>query len=338
MEDNNRKSISVVTGATGRIGFALCLELKKRGIYVRALCRKNSPLTAKLDFVDEIVYGDLTDIDSLRAAFDGAEYVYNLGGVVSIVTKPGEELAAVNVGGTRNVVDVCLERGVKRLIHTCSVHALHFSDNTSILRELEYYEPEKTKGPYSVSKATGANVILDAVKARGLDAVLALPSGVVGAYEYRLSNIGQMVRDVGRGKLPFYIKGEYDFVDTVDVASALADLSTLGASGESYILSGHKTTVKELLTTVAKHAGVKPPWLFIPFWLARLVAGPMERLYLRRGNLPLLTPYSLQVLHDNCNFSHEKITALTGYSPRSIDEAMKSQVEFNKAVEKENIQ
>jgi nucleoside-diphosphate-sugar epimerase len=122
-------------------------------------------------------------------------------------------------------------------------------------------------------------------------------------------------------------------VDVADVVSALAELSVAGVKGESFILSGHKTTVRELVTLAAKHADVKPPWFCIPFWVALLFARPIERFYVRRGKMPLFTPSSLRILRDNCNFSHEKITALTGYAPRPLDETIKAQVEFNRGIE-----
>jgi dihydroflavonol-4-reductase len=322
------KHISVVTGATGRIGFPLCMELKKRGHFVRAFCRK-SPVAEKLTpMVDEIVYGDLRDADSLTAVFAGAEYVFHLGGIVAITTKLTPEIEAVNVGGTANVIQACGQCGIKRLVYTGSVHALHFTNTTDVLREIDRFCPDKVGGGYAISKTRACNLVLDAV-AEGLDAVIGLPSGVIGAYEYRLSNIGQMVRDVARRRLPMYIKGEYDFVDTLDVAAGLADLAEKGVKGESYILSGHRCSVKEMVECVARHAQVKPPHMCAPFWLAKLFALPLEKFYVMLGKMPLFTPYSLKVLRDNCNFSHEKMTALTGYAPRSLDEAFKSQVEFN---------
>jgi dihydroflavonol-4-reductase len=155
-----------------------------------------------------------------------------------------------------------------------------------------------------------------------------MPSGIVGGFELKRSNFGQMVVDVAEGRLPVYITGRYDFVDVKDVVKALADLATRGVSGESYILSGHILTVKELVEASARAAGVKPPKLCLPLWFVKLFAGMAEAIALRRGQTLMFTPYALKVLQDNCNFSHEKITALTGYAPRPLQDALQDQVDF----------
>ncbi|MDR1093273.1 MAG: NAD-dependent epimerase/dehydratase family protein [Clostridiales bacterium] len=326
--------IHVVTGAAGRIGFPLVLELKKRGAYVRAFCHSDNEISARLkEIADEVVFGDLRVPKDVEAAFTGATYVYHLGGLISIGSKLTAELRTVNVEGTRNVVNACVKRQVKRLVHTGSVHALDFENKTDVLTEPDRYAPSKVKGPYAATKAEACNLVLDAVKQHGLNAVIALPSGVTGAYEYKLSNFGQMIRDVANKKLPVYISGEYDFVDAEDVAWALAELALKGVKGESYLVSGHKITVKELVGLAAGAAGVKPPKIKIPTFLVKMVAPMAESGARRKGKLPTFTPYSIKVLHDNCNFSHEKLTALTGYDPRPVAESIQAQVDFLKGLQ-----
>ncbi|GHU99951.1 NAD-dependent dehydratase [Clostridia bacterium] len=335
----NAIEIHMVTGAAGRIGYPLCLELKKRGLYVRALCHKENRISERLQAVaDEVVFGDLRLQKDVESAVRGAAYVYHLGGVVSIASKMTSDLKAVNVDGTRNIVNACNKYGVKRLVHTGSVHALHFENKTDILTEPESdgrYYPDKVHGAYAVTKAEACNLVLDAVRQGMVNAVIALPSGVTGAYEYKLSNFGQMIRDVAARKLPAYVSGEYDFVDAEDVVWAMAELAVKGVKGESYLLSGHKLAVKELVTATARIAGVRPPKFRAPTWIVKMIAPGAERRALKRGRLPVFTPYSIKVLHDNCNFSHGKLTALTGYAPKPIEESIKAQVAFQREIEKE---
>jgi dihydroflavonol-4-reductase len=137
-----------------------------------------------------------------------------------------------------------------------------------------------------------------------------------------------MVVNVAERRLPVYLKGCYDFVDVRDVAKALADLAVMGPSGESYILSGHRVTVKDLVGYAAKAAGVKPPKFRVPLALVKLFSYPAEGWSLMWKKTLMFTPYAIKVLGDNCNFSHEKITALTGYAPRSIEEAIQEQVDY----------
>ncbi|MCL2751244.1 MAG: NAD-dependent epimerase/dehydratase family protein [Firmicutes bacterium] len=326
-----QKKLSVVTGATGRIGVALCAHLREKGERIRAIYFADKEIAALLEGVaDEVVHADIRDYASVLSAFEGAEYVYHLAGVVSIETKITPAIEEVNITGTKNVVRACKELGVRRLIYTGTVHTLPFTDNKHVLTEIPRYLPDKVHGAYAVSKSVASNIVLDAVQNDGLNAVLGLPSGVIGGYEYKRSNFGQMIVDVSERKLKIGVRGRYDFVDTRDVAAALYDLSENGIQGESYILSGHTASVKEMLRYAADAAGTKPPRIRLPLWFVRIFAGIAERSALKRGKLPMFTPYSMKVLRDNCNFSHAKITALTGYAPRPVQEAIAEQVRFYK--------
>jgi dihydroflavonol-4-reductase len=324
------KIIHLVTGATGRTGFALCAELSKRGAFVRALIRPQSERYKPFlePYVNEFVYGDIRDAASVNAAFSDVSYVYHLAAIVSIASKMTAEIHDVNINGVKNVINACIKNNVKRLVHTGTVHTLPFHDTVSTLREIPRFDEHKVDGPYAVSKSIGSNLVLDAVSERGLNAVIAMPSGIIGGFELKPSNFGQMVRDVAEGKLPCYLKGRYDFVDVQDVASALADLAAKGAAGESYILSGHIAYVKELIEYAAQAAGKKAPSLCMPLPLVKIFSYPAEWFCLLFKRTLMFTPYAIKVLGDNCNFSHEKIAALTGYAPRSVEESIKEQVDF----------
>jgi dihydroflavonol-4-reductase len=331
------KEIYVVTGAAGRTGLALCAELHSRGLYVRALhFRTGRGIPFVKQYADEVLFADINSPESLTAAFAGAAYVYHLAGIVSIASKIDPVIRAVNIDGTQNVIDTCLACGVKRLIYTGTVHTLPFSNKTEVLRETARFDPDAVDGAYAVTKAAASNLVLDAVKNRGLDAVIGMPSGIVGGFELKRSNFGQMVVDVAERRLPVYITGQYDFVDVLDVAKALADLAEKGVSGESYILSGHILSVKKLVEAAARAAGVKPPALCLPLGFVKLFAGIAETIALLRKQTLMFTPYALKVLGDNCNFSHEKITALTGYDPRPVEDAIQDQVDYYFSVYKKN--
>jgi dihydroflavonol-4-reductase len=155
-----------------------------------------------------------------------------------------------------------------------------------------------------------------------------MPSGIVGGFELKRSNCGQMVADVAERRLPVYVRGQYDFVDVRDVAQALADLAFAGAPGESFLISGHRVAVADLVAWAAKAAGVKPPSVWLPLPLVTLFSYPAEWFALMCGQTLTFTPYAMKVLGDNCNFSHEKLSALTGYSPGPIEQAIQEQVDF----------
>jgi dihydroflavonol-4-reductase len=207
-----------------------------------------------------------------------------------------------------------------------------------MLREIPRFLPEAVHGSYAVTKAQASNIVLDAVKERGLDAVIVMPSGIVGGFEMKTSNFGKMIKDVVERRLPVYVKGRYDFVDVCDVARSFADLANKGVKGESYIVSGEIVSVKDLIEFTTQAAGVKPPKICMPLGLVKFFSYFAEWYALSAKQTLMFTPYAMKVLGDNCNFSHDKLTAATGYKPRAISQSIKEQVDYYLNVYKPNLQ
>jgi dihydroflavonol-4-reductase len=314
----------VVTGATGHIGNALIRELVAHNIAIRALVLPGEDLQSLEGLPVEFVTGDITDYDSLLRAFEGANHVYHLAGIVSISSgdsRKGSMLQKVNIEGTRNVVRACFARNVKRLIFTSSIHAFPELPHGQTIVETKDFKIDKVLGGYARSKAEATNIVLDAVR-NGLDAVIVHPTGVIGPYEYKRSNIGQLIVDFLNKRLYAYIDGAYDFVDVRDVARGLYLACEKGRKGENYILSGEQLTVKQLINYLAEFSGIKAPDVKIPIWFARLTAPFAELYYLILRQKPLFTSYSLHTLCSNSLTQHRKATEELGYNPRPIKEAI----------------
>ncbi len=311
----------VVTGATGHIGNALVRELVKNGTIVRALVLPQEDISSLKHLPIEIVKGDVTDYDSLAKAFEGTSYVYHLAGVVSISSGDKNLLQKVNVEGTRNVVRACMEAGIKRLVYTSSIHAFPELPHGKTIIEIKEFHPDKVVGDYAKSKAMATNIVLDAVK-EGLNAVIVHPTGVVGPYEFKLSNTGQLIVDFLRRRLYAYIDGGYDFVDVRDVAHGIILACEKGRIGENYILSGEQITIKQLLKYLEEATGVEAPKCKIPLWLAKITAPLSELYYKMLRQQPLYTSYSIYTLCSNSLTSHSKATMELGYRPRPIKQAL----------------
>ena len=131
----------VVTGATGHVGNVLVHKLLENGENVKVVTRSSTDLNPLKGLDVEIVEGDVQDVDSLILAFPGAEIVYHLAGIVSILPDTNGHLHQVNVIGTRNVVDACLKTGVKRLVYTSSIHALKEPPHGVPIGETCSFEP-----------------------------------------------------------------------------------------------------------------------------------------------------------------------------------------------------
>jgi dihydroflavonol-4-reductase len=124
------------------------------------------------------------------------------------------------------------------------------------------------------------------------------------------------------------VDGAYDFVDVRDIADGLIAAAENGKRGESYILSGHKISVRYLLETVREITGQHFFQMKIPFDLARLVAFFTPTYYRLAQASPRFTPYSLEVLRSNSNISHAKATRELGYQPRSLYESIRDTVKW----------
>ena len=308
-----------VTGATGHLGNVLVRHLLERGAKVTAVVRPTSDLTALEELELQRVEGDVRDQASLARAFEGAEVVFHCAGLVSITAGKEAQLTETNVEGTRNVVEACIAAKVKRLVFTSSVHALTEPKAGGTLDESGGFDPATAHGAYGKSKAAASKLVQEAARAGRLDAVLVLPTGVLGPHDYLCSEAAPMLGLAGRGRVPIIIAGGYDWVDVRDVADGTIAAAERGRTGEAYLLNHQSLTNVELCGIVAKAAGVRPPWLALPLWLARVLAYGGLAWELVTGRRALLTPYAVHTVSKDFAISWAKAKAELGFAPRPIE-------------------
>ena len=318
----------IVTGATGHIGNVLVRELLARGAVVRALVLPDDdkhPLTG-LDI--ETVHGDVTDPVSLKSAFAGAELVFHLAGIVTIMPGMASVLERVNVGGMRNVIAACRASGVRRLVYTSSIHAIAEPPHGTVIDESQPFDPDRVLGDYARSKARATLLLLDEVRKGGLDAVICCPTGVIGPWDYGISNIGQLILDFASGHLKSYVSGAYDFVDVRDVARGLILAADKGQPGRHYIFSGAQVQVPELMEELARDIGYPAPSYQIPTVIAR-TAGILASVYYRLlRRKPVFTAYSIDVLRSNSLVSSARAREELGFTSRPWQESIRDHVEW----------
>jgi len=331
--------MNLVTGATGHIGNVLVRHLLERGEGVRAMIMPGEDSTPLQDLDVEVVEADVLDYQSLLKAFEHMQVVYHLAGIISIL--PGKQplVQAVNVLGTRNVIQAAHDTGVRRLVYTSSIHALQRVPHGILIDETVPYDPKHAISSYDSSKASASLAVLEAVQ-NGLDAVIVCPTGVIGPYDFRRSEMGQLILDCVDRKPMLYVDGAYDFVDVRDVAEGLIMAGEKGRSGESYILSGERIEVPNIIKIVQEILGERIFSLKIPLQLANLTANITPLYYRLTHNKPRFTPYSLATLASNSVISHAKAHLEFGYIPRPLRESLTDTVKWfskNKNVYKESI-
>ena len=313
--------LTLVTGAAGHIGNVLARELVNRGQTVRALLMPGEDAAPLQDLSVELVEGDVLDFCSLQAAFEGVEVVYHLAGLISILPGKDPLVQTVNVLGTRNVIQAARLAGVRRLVYTSSIHALQRVPHGILIDENIPFDSQHAISAYDHSKAQASLEVLKAVQ-EGMDAVIACPTGVIGPYDFRRSEMGKLIIDCLKNKLMFYVDGAYDFVDVRDVAAGLILVGEHGRTGQTYILSGERLSVRDIFKHVQEIIGRRLVCLKIPINLARLAASLTPLHYRLTRIKPRITSYSLATLASNSVISHAKAMLELGYSPRPLRETL----------------
>lgn len=312
----------LVTGATGHIGNVLIRELINEGFHnVAALVLPNEDVTPIADLPIAKIKGDVCDLGSLVKAFQHVDFVYHLAGLLAFVPGFEHKLEAVNVGGTENVLRACETANVRRMVYTSSVHAFEVPSVGTTVTESTPLKHSKHFN-YDQSKAAATGKMLEAVR-RGVNAIIVYPSGVIGPYDFRVSEMGKLLIDFKKGNLKAYVPGGYDFVDVRDVALGLIATMEKGERGESYILSGHRVSMREIMRMFEDITGAPKPKLVIPMSIARLIAKAGPTFYKLARQKPRFTPYSMETLSANPIFSNDKARLKLGFSTRSLRESFR---------------
>ena len=314
----------LVTGATGFLGRAVAEELVRRKAQVHALVLHDDPYTDLLPKEVRTVIGDVCDKSSLSDFFadaDSRTCVIHCAGIVSVASRPGPRLYQVNVGGTWKVLRQCMEHDVGKMVYVSSVHAIPEKPKGCIISEDCEFSPGLVDGDYAKSKAAATELVFDAVE-RGLNASIVFPSGIIGPGDLQGGSFTSMAKSFLSGKLPFAVRGGYDFVDVRDVARGILACSESGEPGKGYILSGCYVTIRRMLQLVGKAAKLKYRPICLSLGLARLAAPYYERRSLRERKPLFFTPYSVSVLASNGQFSHAAASECFAYQPRPIEETL----------------
>lgn len=309
----------LITGGTGFIGANLAEALLKRGCEVRILRRRSSSLQALAGIDVEHFFGDVRDPASLREAVRSRDTVFHTAAIVKFWKSRWKEQFAVNVEGTRNIVQACLSEGVDRLLHVSSIAALGHPQNEELANEDTPYN--WTEGPgYKYSKRLAELEVLDGVN-RGLDAVIVNPSVIVGERDIYLHG-GSLLTNVKKGTMLFYIDGGMNVVYVGDVVKGIVSAAEKGRTGERYILGGVNMTTREVFSRTAALIGGRAPIARIPLPLLRAMTRLIEGGFGLLGAEPPIT-MDLMVHAGIFNwYSSAKAERELGYTITPFDRAI----------------
>lgn len=249
----------LVTGPDGVLGSNLVRELLSRNYNVSVLLEPGKdPITLK-GLPIKLFYGNILDENALDSAFEGKDIIYHCAASTSVFPARNEFVNRVNIEGTSNVVNAALKHKAKRLIYVGTANSFGFGPSHDKLgNENNPYYSEKYGVDYMDSKYKAQNLILTAVKEKGLPAIVVNPTFMIGPYDSRPSS-GAMILALHKGKVPGFTLGGKNFVAVKDVAFAMANAIEMGRIGECYILGNENLSYKEAFDIIAQTIQAKAP-------------------------------------------------------------------------------
>ena len=256
-----------MTGATGFTGGHLALTLAARGDEVRALVRPKSRArfdASKLARKGVIaVEGDLLDPAAVHRAADGVDVVYHIAATYREAGQRDSAYRAINVDGTRHVLEAAKAGGARRLVH-CSTGGVHGHIANPPANEDAPFNPGDV---YQETKLAAEKLAREFGASAGLDVVVARPIGIYGPGDTRFL---RMFKGLARGRFPMIGSGKafYHLTYIEDLIEGFRLCGTVpAAKGRTYILAGPRyTTLEQLVQLVARELKVAPPRVHLPVW------------------------------------------------------------------------
>lgn len=310
----NRRT-ALVTGAAGFLGLNLVEQLLAAGWRVIALHRASSDITYLRRLNVEPLIGSITDREWLIRAVPGnLDAIFHAAADKSLDIRGDAQQTDINVGGTRNMLEVARARGTKRFVQTSSVAAFGVRHGETI-SEATATNASTNRVNYSRSKWLADEEVRGAAKS-GLDTVILHPANIFGRYDAR--SWATMILLVAKGKLPGIGPGGGAFCDAREVAKAHVAAVDRGRSGESYVLGGVHASYVEVAQMIQSVVGGKAPRRPLPAWLMT-VMGQLMPLFARvRGGHALITPEVAAMVNLDFRTDSRKAIAELGYQEVSL--------------------
>ncbi len=321
----------LVTGATGFTGGHLARYLRRQGHEVRALVRPATlPRAVRLgDDGVAIVPGDVTDPASLGPACREVDVVYHIAALYREAGHPRSAYRAVNVEGTRHLLDAALDAGVRRFVH-CSTGGVHGHVEHPPANEDAPFAPGDV---YQRTKLEGEQLAAAVGRTRPIEVVVVRPIGIYGPGDTRFL---KLFRGIARGRFPMLGSGRV-FYHLTYIDDLVEGFRLCGerpeAAGRTYLLAGPEyTTLADLVTLVARALGVAPPRVHWPVWPVWLAGALCELACVPLGIEPPLYRRRVDFYRKSRAFDIARARAELGYNPAvRLEEGIRRTVDWYRA-------
>lgn len=293
----------LITGASGLVGSHLIKTLVQQGKYVRALYHSSIP---QFDYANKVewVHGDILDVPSIEDAMSGVKQVYHCAAIVSFNPKQKELLHKTNIDGTANIVNVCLDNNVEKLVYASSVSALGRIRQSERVSEKMQWSEETNNSEYGKTKYFAEMEVWRAV-GEGLKAVIVNPTIILGSADWNKGS-SAIFKNV-YNQFPWYTDGVTGFVDVEDVAKAMIMLMESDISTERFIISAENISYGELFTLIAKTFGKNPPHKKVTPLMAEVIWRAEAFRSSFNGRQPLVTKETAKTAQAKVRFDNSKL-------------------------------
>lgn len=295
----------LLTGADGLLGSNVVRELLNKKHEVTVFIEKNkTPTTLPTENIT-IVQGDILNSKEVSDAVSGNEYVIHCAANTNIWPTKSEIIRRVNVEGTENVIDACLEHNIERLISVGTANSFASGEIDQLGNENNNYKAFVYRLDYMDSKRLAQDLILDAVKLKGLKAIVVNPTFMIGPYDSKPSS-GAMVLAVAHGKVPGFTPGGKNYINVKDAAVAIVNGLDHGRIGECYILGNENLTYQDMFNKIGVTINRKAPKRSLPAYVIKAI-GKMSSIMGRAFNYtPTITHEIARLSCENHYYSSEK--------------------------------
>jgi len=317
---------TLVTGASGFVGWHVARLLVERGHRVRALVRPSSRIR---ELEVETVAGDLRDPDSLGRAAAGCGLVFHVAADYRLWTRRPNEMYSSNVDGTRNMLDAARRAGAERVVYTSTVGCIGFVENGAGDENTPAGIGDMS-GHYKRSKFLAEQAALEFARG-GLPVVIVNPTAPVGDHDFKPTPTGRTIVDFVRGKMPAYLDTGLNLVDVRDVAEGHWLACERGKPGERYILGSRNLTLQQIFQELACISGRRAPSVRIPYGVA-LAAGAVSTAWANlTGIEPRVPLAAVRMARKKMFVTHAKAERELGYAPAEPGGALRRAVDWFRA-------
>jgi nucleoside-diphosphate-sugar epimerase len=314
-----------VTGATGFIGSHLVSQLIRRGHRVNALVRDTRKAEAIKTMGASVFIGDITEKESMRKPMEGTDGVFHVAGLYKLGIRDRKMAEAINVEGTRNVLELSKELAIKKCVYTSTLAV--YSDTRGETVDESYRFTGRHIAVYDKTKWQAHFEVAIPMIENGLPLVIVLPGAVYGPGD--TSAIGDALKEFIKGELKIVPKGTvfcWSYIEDIVHGHILA--MEKGKPGESYIIAGPPARVEDAFVLIEKISGIKGPKKRSNPRMLRLMSMFMKVIELFVKPSAAFSSEGLRVMAGVTYLaSNRKAKEELGYSPRSLEEGMRETVE-----------